>query len=560
VIHRRLDRANDVRAAAFALASLALAARASAQGGALPPPPPPPLGNPTTPEKVELGRLLFWDEQLSSTRTMACATCHVPEAGGSDPRSDPALAGNVHPGFDALFGTPDDVHGSPGVVRNDANGAFVRSATFGLQPQVTGRKAPSAINAAYAPVLFWDGRATGTFRDPETNAIVFNQAAALESQSVGPIVNDAEMASIARTWAQVVQRVVEADPLALSPAVPAGVAAFVAGRGYPEIFAQVFGTPDVTPVRIAMAIAAYERTLFSNQTPFDLFNPQTNPGVLTPLEQQGAALFASPQTNCVNCHAGALLTNQTFQYIGVRPSFEDIGREAVTGNPADRGRMRVPSLRNVELRAPYFHDGSAATLEEVVDFYDRGGDFNAPNKNPLIRPLGLTQGQKNALVAFLRRPLTDPRVASAQGPFEHPALYAGSPLAPQLFGVATPGSGGFAPRIVALSPPKLGNPEFTLGIERGLGGAPAGFFLDVAASAGTPFGGSTMYLARSALVIRRTGLLLGSGPGDGWDSLVLDLPSDPSLAGTQLYGQGFVRDNGFGNTYAATEAFAVTYY
>src|SRR4029079_11777880 len=111
-------------------------------------------------------------------------------------------------------------------------------------------------------------------------------------------------------------------------------------------------------------------------------------------------------------------TNDTFQYIGVRPQADDLGRFNVTNNPGDRGRMKVPSLRNVELRAPYFHNGEMATLEEVVDFYDRGGDFDAPNKNPAIAPIGLSSTQKAALVAFLRRPLTDPRITAGTAPFD----------------------------------------------------------------------------------------------------------------------------------------------
>jgi len=491
---------------------------------------------------------------------MACASCHVPERGGSDPRTDPALAGSVNPGLDGLFETPDDVRGSRGIVRSLASGHYESSALFGLAPQVTGRKAPSAINAAYAPLLFWDGRATGTFRDPETNAIVLNVGAALESQAVGPIVSDVEMAHADRDWSQVVARVEESIPLRLSPSVPAPLATFVNGRSYPEIFQEVFGSPDVTPTRIAMAIASYERTQFSNQTPIDqLFGG--NPGVLTPLEQQGFQLFNSPQTSCNVCHAGNLFTNQAFIYIGVRPQNEDLGRFAVTGNQGDRGAMRVPSLRNVELRAPYFHDGSAATIEDVIDFYDRGGDFDAPNKPPLIRPLGLTPQQKTALAAFLRRPLTDARVAAAQPPFDHPALYAGSAREPDLLGTAKAGSGGFAPRMVALAPAAIGNSQFTVGIENGLGGALASLILNRASNVGGPFASRTQppLKSRSARLFKVIALS-GSGPGNGWGSLVLDLPNDPALVGTQVIGQWIVRDPGTPGGSAASEAFVATHF
>lgn len=562
--HTQVSR--TLRAHPFALAILAITVVGSSalalQGPPPPlgPPPPPPPGNPQSPAKIQLGKLLFWDEQLSSTRTMACASCHIPERGGSDPRSDPALTGNVNPGLDGLFGTPDDVHGSPGVVRNVMSGNYVSDALFELRPQVTGRKAPSAINAAYAPLLFWDGRATGTFRDPVTNAILLSPGAALESQSIEPIVSDVEMAHADRDWDEVAARVKDSDPLRLSPSVPPALATFVNGRAYPAIFQEVFGASDVTPARIAMAIASYERTQFSNQTPIDqLFGG--NPGALTQLEQQGFQLFNSPATSCNVCHAGNLFTNQAFIYIGVRPQGEDLGRFAVTGQNGDRGSMRVPSLRNVGLRAPYFHNGSMATLEDVIDFYDRGGDFNGPNKPPIIRPLGLTQQQKTSLAAFLRRPLTDVRVANGQAPFDHPTLYAGSAREPDPLGTPTPGAGGFAPRMIALAPPVIGNPEFTVGVENGRGGAFAVLVLDTAGSAGRTFGSATLFLAmsRSGRIVK-LGPLAGVGPGNGWGSLVLDLPDEPALVGTQIYGQWIVRDPGSPGSLAASEAFVATHF
>jgi cytochrome c peroxidase len=552
--------------------SLALAFLAASAAGALaqgPPPPPPPLGppppppqgNPSSAAKIALGRLLFWDEQLSSTKTMACATCHIPERGGSDPRSDFGQQGNIHPGFDSLFGTPDDVHGSPGVVRSIPNGQFSASTTFGLRPQVTPRKAPSTVNAAYSPTLFWDGRANGVLVDPLTNNVVLNAGAALENQALGPILDNGEMGHVGRTWGDVSARIASVRPLALATNVPASWTSFINNRDYPAIFAEVFGTPDITAPRIAMAIATYERTLFSNQAPIDAFFGG-NQQALTQLELQGQNVFISQQASCAVCHAGNLFTNQTFRYIGVRPQNEDVGRFAVTNNPADIGRMRVPSLRNVELRGPFFHTGKFMTLEEVVDFYNRGGDFNGPNKDPLIRPLNLTQQQRDALVAFLKRPLTDPRVVSATGPFEHPTLYARSPRQPSTFGAPTAGSGGFIPRMVALSPALVGNDRFTVGVEGALGGGFAGLVLDVVANpGGAPFGEAMSYLGFSpATRYRRVGLLSGIGAGQGWGSTVVPIANDPALVGTPLYGQWFVRDSGSGGRFSASAAFEVTHF
>ena len=143
-------------------------------------PPPVPAGNPVTADKANLGKALFWDEQLSSTRTISCGTCHQPSAGGSDPRS---LIGTTdHPGADGEFGTADDVTGSPGVLKKTAAGLHELEDFFGIAEQVTGRYAPSAINAGYSPSLFWDGRATGQFVDPVSGQTVIANGAALESQ------------------------------------------------------------------------------------------------------------------------------------------------------------------------------------------------------------------------------------------------------------------------------------------------------------------------------------------------------------------------------------------
>src|SRR6185295_10798056 len=133
---------------------------------------------------------------------------------------------------------------------------------------------------------------------------------------------------------------------------------------------------------------------------------------LTALEQQGLQIF-NGIGRCNACHGGPFQTDNNFHYTGVRPQFEDLGRFNVTANPGDRGAMKTPGLRNVGLRAPYFRNGRMNTLSDVIDFYDRGGDFNAPNKPPTIAPIGLTAQQKSALLAFLTRPLTDPRVKKA---------------------------------------------------------------------------------------------------------------------------------------------------
>jgi cytochrome c peroxidase len=513
------------------------------------PPVPVPAGNPITTAKANLGKVLFWEEQLSSTGTVACGTCHVPGSGGSDPRS-PVDPGAIAPGPDGLLGTPDDVHGSPGIVRALASGNYDEDETFGLRPQVTGRKAPSMINAAFAPLLFWDGRATGLFSDPVTGTPVLGAGAALESQSVAPPVNTVEMGHEGITWSEVAARLESADPLALAASIPLVLEAWIAGRDYPALFAEAFGTPEVTAARVALALATYERTLIADQSPFDA-------GTLTAQQQRGRNIFNGPG-RCVICHGGPLFTDQAFHNVGVTPAPADPGRFAITGNPADRGRFKTPGLRNVALRAPYFHDGSKPTLDAVVAFYNRGGDFPF-NQDPAIVPLGLGPPQRADLVAFLNA-LTDPRVAAELPPFDRPTLYSESPRVPQPYGVATPGSGGLAPIQVALEPPRLGNPSWTLALDNGRGGAAAFLFVDTAADlAGTNVAGATIHLARSGALTRLfSTALAGSGPGEGWASLSLAVPGDPGLVGLDVYLQWLVLDPGAAGPVAATAGLHAT--
>ena len=545
-------------ASAAVLAALAAAPQV-AQGPPGPPgqqplqPPPAPPGNPITEAKAELGRVLFWDEQLSSTRSIACGTCHVGTAGGSDPRSfdDPTAA--LHPGPDELFGTLDDIVGSPGVPASRVDGSYERNELFGLAPQATGRKSQPTIGVGYAPEHFWDGRAGGQLIDPLTGAVVLGAGASLESQVLGPPVSDVEMAHAGRDWVDVATRVAGAEPLALSPLVPPQIANWINGRDYPQLFLEAFGTAEVTPSRIAMAIATYERTLVPNQTRFD----ETlggNPS-LTAQEQQGRQVFL--QAGCNACHTGSRLTNDQFFNIGVRPPMEDLGRFTVTGSPADRGRFKTPSLRNVELRAPYFHNGGMATLEDVIDFYDRGGDFNSPTKDPRITPLGLSPAEKLALAAFLRSPLTDQRVVEETGPFARPRLYTESNRAPAAFGFGTPGGNGVVPSVSVVEPGWGENPNLTIAVDGGEPNAPAWLFFDFAPGPGTDVLGFTSFLGLTPAMFALSPIPLeGIAPGEGFGSRVLGLDLGPVAPGTSMFGQWLLLDlNAPGGLFSASDAF-----
>jgi len=378
------------------------------------PPVPSPRGNPVTPEKAVLGKILFWDQQLSSNDTVACGTCHLPRAGGAD------LRAGRHPGFDKTRGNSDDVFGSPGIVGLDRAGRPREVPLFGLGVQVTRRSSPSAFGALYAGELFWDGRAAGTLRDPVRKSVVLASGAALESQALEPILNDAEMSCEGRTWNDVTQKLAAVIPLARAKSSPPDIlAAMAQAPTYPRLFARAFGDPRITPVRIAMAIATYERTLVPDQTPFDAFL-RGKKNALTADEQRGWRVFR--QSNCAVCHPPPLFTDNTYRNIGLRPPGEDLGRAEVTRRKEDRGKFKVPSLRNVGLRPHLMHHGQLRSLGDVLSHYRARRTRFTDNLDPLlVRRTGPGPGRR-ALMEFLRFALTDRRAARGLAPFDHPVL------------------------------------------------------------------------------------------------------------------------------------------
>lgn len=540
------------------------------------PPPTVPAGNPLTVEKALLGMALFWEEQLSSSNTTACGTCHVFGHGGADPRG-----AAVHPGADGVFGTPDDVRASAGVRARDAAQRFQPVAGFGLEPQVTPRKAPSVINAAYSTALFYDGRVVSAeFRDPLTNQIVLGSDAALENLALQPPLNPVEMGHAGRTWQDVTTKLAAAQPLALAANLPSRLQGFVQGQSYPALFARAFGSAEITPARIAMALASYMRTLIADQSPFDRF--VAGVGQLSGAETTGMAVFtrAANTTNaaaaCSQCHGdvtaashragprfegttmyggGPSGTHRNFHNIGVRPPFEDRGRAVVTNQAADEGRFKVPMLRNVALRAPFFHTGGMATLDDVVAFYDRGGDFHV-NQAPEIRPRNLTAGERSGLVAFLRA-LTDPRVQNESAPFDRPTLGSERNQGTFEFGAGMQTTAGAAARSVVEGPPLVGAPRYSVGLGGVPPGAPVFLMWDVAAQpAGTSMFGLQLYLAMTPAFQLVSAGTSGNAAGAGYANVSFAVPNQASLRGFALFGQwlvadgqnslGFVGSSGFG--------------
>ena len=385
-------------------------------------------------EKAILGKILFWEEQLSSDDTVACGTCHRAGAGGSDPRAGTSAT------FPSAIG---GIHGAMGIraCTISESGEVVYSGS-NSQVQVTKRKPPTYLDAMFAADLFWDGRALTQFTDPDTGEVAIASGGGLESQVVGPPMSPVEMACSERTWPDLHAKLATARPLVKARDIPPDMLyALCANPSYPELFEAAFGDPAITTKRIAFAIATHERTLISNQTPYDRFQ-NGEQGAMTDQQQNGLTLFAG-KGKCQRCHAPPLFASNQFVNLGLinydNPGGDagsdgphiDLGREELTGLVTDRGRFRTPTARNVGLREEQgiLHDGigDGASLEELMAAYNTPPKRDAhtdPRMDPAIEGnvLGLTGDEIAAINAFMREALTDPRVAGEEYPFDRPKL------------------------------------------------------------------------------------------------------------------------------------------
>ena len=232
---------------------------------------------------------------------------------------------------------------------------------IGIEGKRGRRNAPSLLNRSFASSLFWDGR-----------------EATLEAQALKPIEDPLEMGN---TVAEVVKRL-------------------RAHAEYPARFKAAFGE-DATAATVAKALASFERTLLIGGSRVDAFRAG-EVTLITDQERHGLWLWES-RGGCWRCHSGPNFTDEEFHNTGVSWGREprDLGRFSVTGKEADRGKFKTPSLRGVAWTAPYMHDGSIGTLEEVVEYYNRGGRAD-PQLDPALKPLGLSPQEMQSLVAFLR--------------------------------------------------------------------------------------------------------------------------------------------------------------
>ena len=315
-----------------------------------------------------------------------------------------------------------EVIGSPGVVRRNIEGVAIEDAVFDFDVQLTNRAAPNFFSGIWAPQQFWDGRAEGQLLDPIDGTVAIVANGSLEAQALGPILSSVEMASDGRTWADVTTKLETAVPMVYAASIPGDMlTAITASPTYGDLFATAFGDAEITPVRIAFAIATYERTLVADQTPFDL-------GTLTAQQAQGLAVaFNLPPpgapANCSACHIAPLFSDNTFRNIGVRPPAEDTGRQIVTGLAADLGRCKVPSRRNTGLKTTFSRYCSLTNLGELIAVDAPVGQTSSVNIDPVM-PIALPAPVIPAVIDFLQNGLTDPRVAAGSFPFDAPALAA----------------------------------------------------------------------------------------------------------------------------------------
>ena len=429
-----------------------------------------------------LGKALFWDVQVGSGNgaQMACASCHY--QAGADSHPARIEAGTMNPGDPGHSGSPNIIRGSLGVqsadfiaiaVSSNADGGEIGEAceefTVTGDFFITGANAPSSINSDSIH-NFWDGRANNTFNgfdisgvptplpSEDGTAIVQIDNASQASQAVGPVLSTVEMHANGRTFAEVGFKMCCVKPLAMQHGdIVDQLGPYGVPGGYVKLINDVFRdgplekflgdvevaddirvcvdgnpTPEVRKAKrtecnfalfFGVAVAAYEQSLVTK--------PKKRPS-----KKQKRAF---KEMRCDKCHFNDGRSHAVIGDVGNRP-FEATGVEPLAtglgvtvealhlGSPTpndeadpNEGQFKSTHLFNLPLTAPYFHDGSAATLEDMLAFYVRGGDFNEDNRNSHVRRLDASKKEQKRVLKMLKN-LTDPRIARGEYPFGHPSL------------------------------------------------------------------------------------------------------------------------------------------
>lgn len=291
---------------------------------------PQPVDNKLTPQKIKLGKLLYFDKRLSMSEKISCATCHHPKHGWSDEHPTPKAVGH-----DGLVGP---------------------------------RNSPTILNAAYQSRQFWDGRVK-----------------TLEQQALGPIETDVEMHMPLETLIPKLNKI----------------------KGYKKLFKEAYPKSggDITKEYLAKAIASFERTIVSSESPFDRYI-KGDQKAISKGAKEGFELFKD-KAKCADCHDGFNFTDGSFHNIGLNDGElhgKELGRYLVKKRASWYGVMKTPTLRDVTKSYPYFHDGSVKTLKEATVICASGGryQYNVKNKSTYIKDRHLSEDEVDKIVLFMK--------------------------------------------------------------------------------------------------------------------------------------------------------------
>ena len=276
--------------------------------------------NPLDSNKIELGRILFYDPILSKNNTISCASCHSP--------------------FNAFAHTDHNL-------------------SHGIFDSIGNRNAPALINLAWQNSFMWDG--------------AINH---LDMQALAPISHADEMGSNIN---EVIEKLSNS-------------------KAYQELFFNAFQDSTISTAKILKALSQFQLTLVSANAKYD--RVKLGKKAFTEQEEKGYAIF---KDNCNSCHSEPLFSNYSFKNNGLPldPTLNDLGRFAVTQNEKDKGKFKVPSLRNLYYTYPYMHDGRFLSLKEVINHYTAGIEHSATLSSPLNDPIELTSNEKVDLISFL---------------------------------------------------------------------------------------------------------------------------------------------------------------